>query len=144
MSTTNAYFNELAMRKLRRLMVEGSIVGGPSREELFDGLKYFMLPVHAVNFTVEHPVSPETVRLRGRILGIEPEDGSMESWIIDIEVRSVAFDGGFSDDIDPVGVSAYYSTKRRIGHFLAEELTVRDGAVYQGDRKIADLPPQAI
>ncbi len=142
--STNVYFKGLAMRKLCRLMAEGSIVGGPSREELFDGLKYFMLPAHAVNFTVEHPVSPETVRLHGRIFGIEPEDGSMESWLVNIEVRSVAFDGGFSDDIDPVKVGAYYGTKRRVGRFLGEELTVRDGAVYQGDRKIADLPPQAI
>lgn len=117
--SANVHFKELAMRKLRRVMTEGSIVEGPSREVLFDGLKYCLLSAHEVSFKVAHPVSPDAVQLRGRIFGIEQHSDNTANWLVKIEVVYVCFDGGgFSGSIDPVRTSAFYSTKRRTGHFL--------------------------
>lgn len=61
------------------MLSEMKIVSGPSREELFDGLRLFS-EKRLVKFVVEN--NGETVVLPTRMHSIQAEDGSGQSWNI--------------------------------------------------------------
>jgi len=117
--STDEQTEELA-RRVRGIMTRGSIVGGPSREELFDGLKYFMLPIHAVSFKVNDSSSSVTVEVRGYIYGIERHGDSMDDWCVKFKVNYVTIGGGYSGSIRRVSMNAHYNTKLRAGNFFPD------------------------
>jgi hypothetical protein len=97
-----------------------NITGGPSREELFDGLRLFA-ESREVPFLIVN--NGRQVTLTGIIQSIQAEDGSGQSWNISMNVTTkemlllslpvnakVAISG---KKIIPL--SAYYSSKSRKG-----------------------------
>ncbi|MFZ2205472.1 MAG: hypothetical protein WAV23_02695 [Minisyncoccia bacterium] len=106
------------------------ILSGPSREELFDGLRLFF-EKRTVNFTVENDNGRSKRGLPTIIQCIEPEDGSGDSWNIRFNIPTedlLRLDYSFFPDNfydshvnkKMVGVKAYYSTKSRVGTITIE------------------------
>ena len=94
-----------------------TIEAGPSREELFDALKYAYDKTRdfEVTFTALQVRQVGEVRQNGRrgkftarIVGLMHEDGSGQSFIIDAYVSVKGMEGKL--------VKFYYSAKRRTGH----------------------------
>ncbi len=100
------------------------ITSGPSREELFDGLRLFSEKRY-VEFKLKH--REETITISSIIQGIEPEDGSGQSWIIKFNVEKKYFNYivwpaklKLLLNKDFLTIQAYYSTKNRRGSLLLE------------------------
>ena len=98
------------------------IINGPSREELFDGLRLFA-EKRAVGFVIENNGREMTPIVW--MHSIEAEDGSGHSWIIKFSIGE-SFIGKMPYPINlskplqmkSVTVKAYYSTKTRKGVIL--------------------------
>ena len=97
------------------------IISGPSREELFDGLR--LLPFN-VPFTVVR--DNEKYRIKTRIIGIQTADGGGQSWKITFEVLKAGQNEKFLNTFNELYVKkdsikacfgAFYSTKSRLGEF---------------------------
>lgn len=131
------------------------ISDGPNREALFDNLRLFgtdPLPVR-FGFMLKGYSGGETRPnyVVGRILGIEAEDGSGHSWIINFQPHG--FEGTDRYSVAEGSVRLYYRDwsgspgAARKGHLLPlqpKSLVVRDGEIFLDNQKIADLPTQAI
>ncbi len=97
------------------------IANGPSREELFDGLRLFS-EKRQVNFHFEDHGRP-LITLPTTIIGIEAEDGSGQSWNIKLMVNlkdlpqfKFPVDFRLLFNKKPiVCFKVYYSTKNRKG-----------------------------
>lgn len=96
------------------------ITSGPSREELFDGLRLFA-EKREVGFNIED--NGRLLTLPVIMQGIQPEDGSGQSWnvVINIEVKHL-LRLGLPVEVKTVfagkkvvQVKAYYSTRTRRG-----------------------------
>lgn len=100
------------------------ITNGPSREELFDGLRLFA-EKRAVGFVIENNGRQMTPIVW--MHSIEAEDGSGQSWNIKFSIGK-SFVGKIPYPIDlskpsqtkSVTVKAYYSTKTRTGVITVE------------------------
>lgn len=94
------------------------IVSGPSREELFDGLRLFA-EKRLVVFRTLNNGSFQLSRVK--IQGIALEDGSGDSWNVTISIDETFLREMPSIDLRKqnkrsyVSVVAYYSTKSRTG-----------------------------
>lgn len=71
-----------------------AITDGPSREDLFDALRLFK-EHRCVEFELlerrqdgQLRINGSKVRLKARILGISPEDGSGHSWCLDVQFEN--------------------------------------------------------
>jgi hypothetical protein len=105
------------------------ITGGPSREDLFDGLRLFA-EQRKVNFTLcSANIPEEEVTLSFRIKSIEIVGYDGNSWNIQLNISvrdlppyclSVAFRLKFKNSI-PVNFKANYSTQKRSGEITFEE-----------------------
>jgi len=98
-----------------------TIASGPSREELFDGLRLF-IEKRVINFNFKKNGTEIKVPLI--IQGIEAEDGSGESWIIKFAIDYKKFIvyplfcGELASNSVDLKSKAYYSTKNRTGTIL--------------------------
>jgi hypothetical protein len=101
------------------------IANGPSREELFDGLRLFA-EKREVGFVIEHNGTQLTLPVI--MQGIQSEDGSGQSWNImfNIEVKTM-LRLSLPVEVKTVfekkktwAVKAYYSTKTRKGAVIFE------------------------
>ena len=95
------------------------ITSGPSREELFDGLRLFA-EKREVGFTIEN--NGRQMKPTAWIHGIEAEDGSGQSWNLKFSIdESFVSKMPYSINLSKpsqsksVTVNAYYSTKTRTG-----------------------------
>jgi hypothetical protein len=96
------------------------ITDGPSREELFDGMRLFA-EKRTILFTVK--VNEKDYHLRVKMLGIEAEDGSGNSWNLKFVITTFELMGAkVSPEIKKVlsgnkhvTVAVYYSTHKRTG-----------------------------
>lgn len=101
------------------------ITSGPSREELFDGQRLFA-ERRFVEFVIEN--NGREMRPMVWMCGIEPEDGSGQSWNIKFSlaenfVNKMPYQIDLSKSVPPiksVTVKAYYSTKTRTGTITVE------------------------
>ncbi|MEI7451776.1 MAG: hypothetical protein WCK37_01080 [Candidatus Falkowbacteria bacterium] len=103
------------------------IANGPSREELFDGLRLFT-EKRVVNFIIED--NGRQMTLPAIMQGISPEDGSGQCWNINFLVDTKIFlNLNLTPDIRSkankkgilaIKVKAYYSTKLRRGAINCE------------------------
>ena len=97
------------------------IIDGPSREELFDSLRLHNLRETLVTFCFR-PRDNETampIFVRGRILRIELEDGSGQSWNIVFRPTDIV-----DHDVVPAEpyLPMYYRTDRRSGGIVPARL----------------------
>ena len=94
------------------------ITSGPSREELFDGLRLFA-EKRVIGFTIENNGRQMTPVVL--MQGIEPEDGGGQSWNIKFLI-SEGFVGKAANPLNPQSklVKAYYSTRTRKGTITVE------------------------
>ena len=83
-----------------------SILGGPSREELFDSLRLYNEQRKLTFELLDKAINK--VKVMVTVTGLKVEDGSGNNWIIyaciTLNGRGVQIDG-------------YYNTVRRTGHF---------------------------
>ena len=101
------------------------ITSGPSREELFDGLRLFA-EKRPVGFVIENNGRQMTPIVW--MHGIEAEDGSGQSWNIKFSIAEnfvgeMPYPIDVSKPVPPVNsvtVTAYYSTKTRTGTITVE------------------------
>ncbi|MCX6755666.1 MAG: hypothetical protein NT068_04005 [Candidatus Nomurabacteria bacterium] len=89
------------------------ITGGPSREELFDGLR-LLSEKRQIPFTFKATKGTELIMPLVTMQSIAAEDGSGHSWNITFLVKKCFVVIGSKDE-SLVTVKAYYSSMRRKG-----------------------------
>jgi hypothetical protein len=89
------------------------VVGGPSREDLFDGLRLRHKADSLQTFTImkdESPRSTIRVSVVTPINGIEAEDGSGDNWIVKIQINKES-------------ARIYYNSNRRSGCVIDDPMS---------------------
>ncbi|MCC7289177.1 hypothetical protein IT414_02180 [bacterium] len=132
------------LKKVNLLEFFEKVINGPSREELFDSLRLFNLRQTLVEFTLEQKrlrgsmVKPTVIK--ARVMGIRPEDGSSNRWLVDLLVNQIV--NSDTEPEDPY-VSIYFDTQVRAGHIIVppqREVVVRDGQIVLDGTVIGNLP----
>ena len=95
-----------------------NIINGPSREELFDGLR-----LHSENRLVPFKIKTRggtEVILQAIINRIEAEDASGQSWNLRLHFNEDVFTKGAVPELCNMlnGLKAYFSTKKRTGALI--------------------------